>query len=201
MKNAAVNKKSYNKIVDEWAKIRNNSAINKPIKDFLEKTQPNGTILDIGCGTGLPIAKYLSENNQSVIGIDFSENMIEIAKSQEIQNSQFFVCDFFDFKSNENFNGIIAWDSLFHFPKEQQKAIYSKIYDLMLPGGYFLFSHGKKEDEHTDKMFGEPFYYSCLSRKDVLILMADLGFRLEYEIENFVEENTQRDWVVLVQKK
>ncbi|MDQ6472888.1 class I SAM-dependent methyltransferase [Flavobacterium sp. LHD-80] len=202
MKKAFINKESYNKIVIEWAKIRNNTVVNKPIIDFSEKIQPNGSILDIGCGTGNPIAKYFSENNRSVIGIDFSEKMIEVAKSQEIKNAEFIVSDFFDFKTDKKFDGIIAWDSLFHFPKERQQEIYAIIYNLLLPGGYFLFTHGKeKDDEHTDKMFGEPFYYSCLSRNNVLQIMTDLGFELVYEIENFVEENTQRDWVVLVQKK
>ncbi|MTH16756.1 class I SAM-dependent methyltransferase [Flavobacterium sp. LC2016-01] len=202
MEKASVNKKSYNKIVTEWAKIRNNSSVNKPIIDFSQKIKPNGNILDIGCGTGNPIAKYFSENYHSVIGIDFSEKMIEIAKSQEIKNAQFIVSDFFDFETDKKFDGIIAWDSLFHFPKKRQEEIYSKVYNLLLPNGYFLFTHGKeKDDEHTDQMFGEPFYYSCLSRDNVLRIMTDLGFRLEYEIENFVEENTQRDWVVLVQKK
>lgn len=35
----------------------------------------------------------------------------------------------------------------------------------------------------------------------VLILLNDLGFRLEFEIENFVEENTERDCVILVSEK
>ncbi|MEN2416009.1 class I SAM-dependent DNA methyltransferase [Flavobacterium mesophilum] len=201
MENSSLNKNSYNKIADRWKEIRNNSALNKPILDFLEKVKPNGNILDIGCGTGLPIAKYFSEENHFVTGIDISEKMIEIAKSREIKNAAFYVSDFFDFKTSEKFEGIIAWDSLFHFPKERQKEIYSTIYDLLLPGGYFLFTHGKQEDEHTDKMFDELFYYSCLSRNEVLDLIQNLGFELIYEIENFVEENTERDWVVLVQKK
>ncbi|KAF2506745.1 class I SAM-dependent methyltransferase [Flavobacterium zhairuonense] len=201
MEKASLNKNSYNKIADHWAKVRNNSALNRPIFDFLEKVKPNSNILDIGCGTGFPIAKYFSDKNQSVCGIDISEKMIETAKSAAIKNAEFFVSDFFDFETNEKFNGIIAWDSLFHFPKERQKEIYPKIYDLMLSGGYFLFTHGKQEDEHTDKMFDESFYYGCLSRTEVLDLMMSLGFELVYEIENFVEENTERDWVVMVRKK
>lgn len=201
MKKTFLNKQSYNKIIKEWAAARNDSAINKPIVDFLERIKSNGIILDIGCGTGFPIAKYFSENNYSVTGIDVAENMIEVAKSGEIKNSEFILCDFFDFESDMEFDGILAWDSLFHFPKERQEEIYPKIYDLLVPGGYFLFTHGKKEDEHTDKMFEELFYYSCLSRINVLHLLENLGFELIYEIENFVEENVQRDWVVLVQKR
>lgn len=195
------NKDSYNKIIDSWIKARNNAIVNKPVIDFADHINSTETILDIGCGTGMPITKYLSDRNFSITGIDQSAKMIEMAKSAGIKNAVFSTCDFFDFESDEKFNGIIAWDSLFHFPKECQKEIYSKVYHLLSPGGYFLFTHGKEEDEHIDRMFGEQFYYSCLSKDFVLGLMKELGFEIVYSIENFVEEKDQRDWVVLARKK
>ncbi|CAD0007034.1 class I SAM-dependent DNA methyltransferase [Flavobacterium chungangense] len=195
------NKDSYNKIINSWINARNNTIVNKPIIDFADYINSKGTILDIGCGTGMPIAKYLSDRNFSITGVDLSAKMIEAAKSVGINNVVFCICDFFDFDSDEKFNGVIAWDSLFHFPKERQIEIYNKVYQLLAPGGYFLFTHGKKEDEHIDKMFGEQFYYSCLSKDFVLSLMKDLGFDIVYSIENFVEEKDQRDWVVLARKK
>lgn len=195
-----MNKNSYNRIIDDWIKARNNSIVNKPIIDFADRINTNGNILDIGCGTGLPIDKYFSERNFSIIGIDASDKMLEIAKSNEIKNTQFFLSDFFNFDSNERFDGIIAWDTLFHFPKQRQKDIYSKVYSLLNPGGFFLFTHGKEENEHIDEMFGEQFYYSCLSKDFVLDLMTEIGFELEYSIEEFVEGNDQRDWVVLARK-
>lgn len=195
-----MNKNPYNRIIDNWVKARNNAIVNKPIIDFADKINSNGKILDIGCGTGLPVAKYFSERNFSIIGIDTSDKMLEIAKSNTIKNAQFLLNDFFDFNSNEQFDGIIAWDSLFHFPKQQQKKIYSKVYNLLNPGGFFLFTHGKEEDEHMDEMFGEQFYYSCLSKDFVLDLMNEIGFEIKYSIENFVEGKDRRDWVVLARK-
>ncbi|MEL1252445.1 class I SAM-dependent methyltransferase [Flavobacterium sp. DGU38] len=195
------NKSSYNKIIDNWIKARNSAIVNKPVIDFADYINSKGTIFDIGCGTGLPIAKYLSDCDFSITGIDQSVKMIETAKSAGIQNSVFQTCDFFDFETDQKFNGIIAWDSLFHFPKERQSEIYSKVYHLLAPGDYFLFTHGKEEDEHTDSMFGEQFYYSCLSKDYVLDLMKELGFEIIYSVENFVEEKDQRDWVVLARKK
>ncbi|WP_269236387.1 class I SAM-dependent DNA methyltransferase [Flavobacterium flavigenum] len=195
------NKDSYNKIIDNWIKASNNAIVNKPIIDFADHVNSKGTILDIGCGTGMPIAKYLSDRNFSVTGIDQSAKMIETAQSQGIKNTDFYLADFFDFESDEKFDGIIAWDSLFHFPKDRQEHIYRKVYNLLAPGGYFLFTHGKVEDEHIDSMFGEPFYYSCLSKDFVLDLMKELGFEILFSIENFIEEKDQRDWVVLARKK
>lgn len=195
-----MNKNAYNRITGNWAKARNNAIVNKPIIDFADKIHLNGKILDIGCGTGLPIAKYFSDRNFSIIGIDISDKMLQTAKSNNIKNTQFFLKDFFDFKSSETFDGIIAWDSLFHFPKQQQKEIYGKVYNLLAPGGYFLFTHGKEEDEHIGEMFGEQFYYSCLSKDFVLDLMNETGFEIKYAIENFAEGKDRRDWVVLAKK-
>lgn len=194
------NANSYNKIINNWIHSRNNAFINKPIIDFADHVNSKGTILDIGCGTGMPIAKYLSNRNFSIIGIDQSAKMIETAQSQGIKNAVFYLSDFFEFESDEKFDGIIAWDSLFHFPKDRQEGIYGKVYHLLAPGGYFLFTHGKEEDEHIDNMFGEQFYYSCLSKDFVLDLMKEVGFEILFSIENFIEEKDQRDWVVLARK-
>lgn len=195
-----MNKESYDKIISDWLQARNSSVVNKPIVDFAGKINSKGKILDIGCGTGFPIAKYLSDNNFIVTGIDVSDKMIEAAKSNEIKNATFLVSDFFDFIPSERFDAIIAWDSLFHFPKERQEEIYNRVNNLLVPGGFFLFTHGKEEGEHVDKMFGEQFYYSCLSKDYVVNLMITIGFTLEYSIENFIEEKDHRDWVVLARK-
>lgn len=196
----SLNKESYNKIINSWISARNNAMVNQPIINLAEMMKADGTILDLGCGTGIPISKYLADSNLVVTGVDISENMIATAKSNSIQNSNFLICDFFDFFPAEKFDAVIAWDSLFHFPKLRQEEAFIKIYNLLSPGGYFLFTHGKKEDEHIGRMFGEPFYYSCLSKIEVLNLMESLGFAIKYSIENFSEQNDTRDWVVLAEK-
>jgi 2-polyprenyl-3-methyl-5-hydroxy-6-metoxy-1,4-benzoquinol methylase len=80
-----INKESYNKIAEKWAEIRSKHHLNTLVKDFSLKIKPNGKILDIGCGTGYPIAKYFSDNGFSVVGIDISENMLQKAKDQKIK--------------------------------------------------------------------------------------------------------------------
>ena len=195
-----INKESYNKIVEKWVESRNGSFPGKLIKDFSSKIKSNKKILDIGCGTGYPITKYFSDNGFFVTGIDISENMLQKAIEQNMKNTKFYLCDFFEYKPVEKYDGIIAFDSFFHFPKEKQNKIYEKISDWINIGGYLLFTHGNKNNEIEGNMFGETFYYSALNTEDVHKLLSQFGFKIELSIEKYKEENIARDLVIMAKK-
>ncbi|MDR0321112.1 MAG: class I SAM-dependent methyltransferase [Treponema sp.] len=234
-----LNKESYNKIAEQWAEDRSRISVSKLVVDFSQKIKQNGNILDIGCGTGYPIAKYLCDKGFFVTGIDISENMLKKAGEQEInnpaaeqrgmlfsrgiglgfntfitapegrgikpspriKNANFYLCDFFEFEPIEKYDGIIAFDSFFHFPKEKQEGIYKKVSDWLNIDGYLLFTHGKEEGETKGSMFGETFYYSALNTEKVHELLLQNGFEIELSIENYKENDTERDLVIVAKKR
>jgi hypothetical protein len=126
--------------------------------------------------------------------------MIAIAKSMSIEGVNFVVSDFFDFTTNNKFDGIIAWDSLWHFPKDKQKSIYSKMSSLLNANGFLLFTHGKTDGEHIDTMMDEPFYYSSLSEQGLGKQLNESGFKIEYAHHDFIENDSHRALVVLAKK-
>lgn len=196
-----LNKESYNKIIEQWYEARNKSSLNKCVIDFALKIQPNGKILDIGCGTGYPISKYLSDRGLIVTGIDISENMLNKAVELNLANAQFYLCDFFEYQPIEKYDGIIAFDSFFHFPQERQAEIYSKISTWTNIGAYLLFTHGKENSELTDCMYDEIFYYSSLSTQEVHKLLSDNGFAIETSVEDYKEETTGERGLLIIAKK
>lgn len=195
-----MNKESYNKIAQKWTTLRSKSFVSELVKDFASKTRQHGKILEIGCGSGF-LTKYLCEEGFQVDGIDISQKMIEIAKAQNIYSANFTVCDFFEYRTNKKYDGVIAWDSFFRFPKERQKDIYSIAGKLLNPGGYLLFTHGDANDEHTDKMLGETFYYSCIPKNDLVKTLEENGFDVEYAYKNYIEKEQHRDLIILAKKK
>jgi 2-polyprenyl-3-methyl-5-hydroxy-6-metoxy-1,4-benzoquinol methylase len=196
----STNKKSYNIIAQQWAKHRHQSFVSQLVIDFAEMVKPHGKVLDIGCGTGYPLAHYLSEKGFFVRGIDAAANMIDIAQSHAIAHAQFSVCDFFKFTTKETFDGILAWDSFFHFPKDKQAHIYEKVGKMVNPDGYLLFTHGDADGEHTNQMMGETFYYSALPKEMVCQILKDNGFEILYVHKGYIEKDTDRDLVVLAKK-
>lgn len=194
------NKNSYNAIALQWNGRREKTNVEKIIVEFASKIKPCGNILDIGCGTGVPIAKYLSDRGFFVTGIDIAENQIEMANNNKINNTRFYACDFFDFMPDRKYDGIIAFDSFFHFPKEKQKEIYNTVSGWMEPGAYLLFTHGKNEGETEGEMYGKSFYYSSLETSDVKKLLLKNDLSVELSIENYHEENMNRDLIIIARK-
>jgi 2-polyprenyl-3-methyl-5-hydroxy-6-metoxy-1,4-benzoquinol methylase len=200
MLNSSINKASYNKISRQWAESRYTSFVSRLVIEFADRVKPNGTILDVGCGTGHPLGSYLSERGFKITGIDASESMINLARSSGIKNAYFQVSDFFDFDTTDTFDGILAWDSFFHFPKDKQSAIYPRIAELLKPGGVLLFTHGNEAGEINGEMMGEPFYYSSLSKETLLGLLKENRIEVQAVYEDFKERDSDRALVIAGKK-
>ena len=196
-----INQQSYNRIAAKWSSDRHTSFVSQLVIDFAGMVVPGGHILDIGCGTGYPIASYLSDQGFKLTGIDFTANLLQMAIDRNLPNATFILSDFFDYHPVERFDGIIAFDSFFHFPKEKQHLIYSRISPWLVPGAPLLFTHGNKEGEITDSMYGEMFYYSCLNTSEVHTLLEGAGFDVIRTMEYYVERDMDRDLVVFARKK
>lgn len=195
------NQESYNKISKQWDAYRKKTPVNPCIEKFVRYLNPASAVLDIGCGTGYPIAAYLTQRGFAVTGIDFCENMIAKAKALQLPDAEFLLQDFLEFESKKKYDGVVAFDSLWHIPKESQAKIYQKISSLMNVGGYLLFTHGKSDGNVRGKMFGETFYYSALDGKEVGRILAENGFETLWWVEDYKEETGgERDLLVLSQK-
>jgi len=98
-----------------------------------------GTILEVGIGTGKNIEFY--HEKAKVIGIDFSEKMISICKSKNLEAYQM---DFENLQFPKNsFDGVWAYTSLMHLPKSSMNSVLSKISLLLKPNG-ILFTGMKQ---------------------------------------------------------
>lgn len=195
------NAKSYDLICKEWKSFRDSTIINKCIINFTKLLIPGGNVLDIGCGTGYPIAKYLCDQNFFVTGVDISSEMIKEARKLHLKNATFINKDFLDFSSDKLFDGIIAFDSIWHIARNKQVEVFYKISSLIKKGGYFIFTHGNCNGETIGIMFDQKFYYSALDITEIKILFSKLGFKFIEFKEKYKEKSTgERDLLVIAQK-
>ena len=180
----------YDEICPQWDEYRKKTSVNKCIADFSRRLKPNSSILDVGCGTGYPIDFFLSESGFRITGIDSSAKMIEKAASLKLKNTEYHVAELFGFRTEKKFDAIIAFDCLWHICHDNQKYIYGTIASLIKKGGYFIFTHGKKDGEIYGEMMGQTFYYSALDAEEVKKILISEGFEIISFTENYKERTT-----------
>ena len=145
----------------------------------------NGKLLDLGCGAGEPVARYFTDHNWSVVGVDFSERMIELA-SKYVPEMPTMHADIseVDFESNQ-FDAIIASYSLFHISVDKHKDILKKFDKWLCPNGKALFTYATEEytgsttfDGYKNFM-GQALYYSHKNPDELYVDLEDIGFNID----------------------
>ena len=99
---------------------------------------PAGTsVLDLGCGTGVPTAKILTESDHRVVGVDISQGMLRLAREQ-VPAAEFLHADFTKLPDDfGTFDAVTAFFSLLMLSKAGIEATLDKVAGWMRPGGYF----------------------------------------------------------------
>ena len=157
--------KNYDLISNAFEQARSSTYGMDYLRRFLDcfvtiKASP--VLLDIGCGTGIPLTKQLILEGFIVIGLDISDAMIEKAR-RNVPEATFITGDIVSIEINRKFDGILAWDSLFHLPLENQEKTIRKIIRMLNNDGILMFTTGGQAGELVSSMFDTEFYYSSLS--------------------------------------
>lgn len=98
-------------------------------------------ILDIGCGFGWFENFAKKQNVHRLIGLDPSKDVLKIAKRIKHQTVDFVqgVATNLPFKKNI-FDTVISWEVIEHIPKNSEPIMFSEIFRVLKPGGYFFCS-------------------------------------------------------------
>ncbi len=138
-------KKGYEKCAREYASVRSKSE--EPSLDLIFKNlTPNSRILDIGCGSGIPVDLLLSKK-YNVTGIDISATQIDYAKIN-VPDASFKCMDVMDFNYEKDYcDCIISYYAIFHLKKEEQLLLFKKIYNSLNKGGIILLTLSLHDEE------------------------------------------------------
>jgi SAM-dependent methyltransferase len=105
------------------------------IADLLSRLPPRASILDLGCGTGIPAAQSLAAAGHHVTGIDVSARMVELAKAQ-VPEGEFFQADMMQARFDDaSFDAVVAYFSLLMLPKSDVAIMLGRIGGWLRSGG------------------------------------------------------------------
>ncbi len=134
-----------------------------------------GAILDIGCGSGEPLARHFIESGYALTGIDSSPSLIDMCRTR-FPNASWQVADMRRLSSGRSFDGLIAWDSFFHLTAEDQRRMFPLFRAHSKPGTALMFTSGPAHGEAMGVFVGEPLYHSSLGADEYRALLQDHGF-------------------------
>ena len=183
----------YDLIAEHW--IQHRSKL--PEKDTLLFNELMGllperaTILDLGCGSGAPIAAALYQKGHTVIGVDRSEKLLHQAR-QQLPNATFIQSDLESLniqsllndgqeKKLKNIQAVICWDALFHLPRHHQAELLKHIASTITRGVHLLITSGGLKTDHppfTDLMFGVEFYYDSFPIPELIHFCDSIGLKV-----------------------
>ena len=170
----------YDKIARWWQDhMRDSNYGTKQVERALQFCKKGGSALDVGCGAGGRIVKLMQNHELAVTGIDVSAEMIQLAIETH-PDEQFFIDDICSFETEEKFDFIVAWDSIFHLPLEEQEPVVTKLCDLLQPGGVLIYTFGDAVGEHEDTWHDDTFHYSSIGIDGNLALLAANGVNCKH---------------------
>ncbi|OTG85576.1 SAM-dependent methyltransferase [Acinetobacter sp. ANC 4558] len=168
----------YQKHAKAWTALRGKYLYEKKWLDlFLAHLIPQSNLLDLGCGSAQPIAEYLIQHHHSVVGIDSADQMIQDAQINFPQHI-WLKADMRELQLNEQFDGILAWDSFFHLKPNDQRAMFNQFEKFSKQGGLLMFTTGPSYGEAIGELFGDALYHASLSLEEYRYLLANSGFEV-----------------------
>lgn len=164
---------------------------------FLEHVSSNGHVLDLGCGSGRPVAAYLIQQRRRVTGVDASEPLIELCR-QRFPDQTWRVADMRGLDLGQTFDGLIAWHSSFHLTRPDQRALFAVYARHVAPGGVLMFTSGHEDDEAIGEWQGEPLYHASLSSAEHRQQLETHGFEV---IDHVVGDDTRGEATVWLARR
>lgn len=197
--NKIVVREGYDKVAENYSATRdqfNNVKYLDKLNTFLK---PNSTILDIGCGAGLPIDKYLVDHGHKVIGIDISKKQIELTK-KNVPQGEFFVKDMSDIKIGEyQVDAVVSFYAISHIPREEHESLFQKINSFLPEGGLLLVTMGAGEYEGLeDNFFGTKMWWSHFGADKNRQIIQNAGF--EILLDEIDAGDKEKHQVILAKK-
>jgi cyclopropane fatty-acyl-phospholipid synthase-like methyltransferase len=149
------------------------------VREWSQTMAPNSSILDLGCGHGVPIAQVLTEEGFTVYGVDASPKLIAAFRGRfpnlHVECSSVEASEFF----RRRFDGVVAVGLMFLLRPEIQKIVIGKVAKTLSPGGRFLFTSPREAVSWSDALTGRESTslgverYERLLRAEGLILVGE----------------------------
>ncbi|HEV2082340.1 MAG TPA: class I SAM-dependent methyltransferase [Brevundimonas sp.] len=168
----------YSRHADVWAitrgdVLRGSEAMH--LERFMDGLPSGGTVLDLGCGSGRPIASTLISRGFHATGVDASPGLIDLCRTA-FPNHRWICADMRGLDLGRRFDGVLAWYSSFHLTAQAQTEMPEVYARHLEPGGTLMFVGGPRRGTAMGEWMGRPLHHASLDPQEYRAGLAAAGF-------------------------
>jgi ubiquinone/menaquinone biosynthesis C-methylase UbiE len=179
----------FDQLAEKYQGEHSHNPFQAALVEKINSLIPAGSsVLDLGCGTGVPTAKILSEADHR--GVDVSEGMLRLAREQ-VPAAEFRHADFRDLPDDfGSFEAVTAFFALLMLSKDDIEKTVAKVVGWLKPGGYFGVGMVNFDgDSLPFEFLGVPVTVSGYLEPDLAALLERSGLTvLESETVDFTPQ-------------
>lgn len=172
----------YEAVANTYISARNRSIGRSIAQQWAQALPKESTVLDLGCGTGIPISKVLIDEGMNVYGIDASPTLVSAFRlnfpatpiaCESVEESLFF---------NIQFDAVVAWGLVFLLSPEGQELLIHKVGLALKTGGRLLFTSPAQMISWKDAMTN--LHSQSLGAKTYQKILSQAGLSLIEELDD-----------------
>lgn len=171
----------YESIWHEFTSHRSAEIGVREVRSWAKTLQKGSSVIDLGCGCGLPLTSALVREGLDVFGVDASPSLVNAFRKNlpgtPVLCESVLTSDLY----NRSFEAALAWGLMFLFGAEEQRRLIARFAEILLPGGRLLFTSPAQATGWDDAMTKMKSVSLGAEEYRGLLISVGLSVRDEYE--------------------
>lgn len=205
-------KKAYDDVANTyltWTQSSHKTRLSylEPMLDSLNTTDQI-SVLELGCGAGVPCTQLLASRGYNVTANDISSVQIALAREHLPGSVKLIEGDMMKLEFEQQFDAVLAMYSIFHLPRDEQSVMLRRIFGWLKPGGQLLanFPESSFETASDQSWLGGTkgaMHWSGWGRTETTRLLVETGFDVvvdevvvDTEEQNGVAKDAPFQWII-----
>ena len=153
--------------------------VERAVRSLLRVLPAGAKVLDVGSGTGRPVARDLAAAGCHVTGIDVSPVMIELARAQ-VPGARFVRADVREWASPAaSWDAVCAYFPFLQMPRADTAAVLKNIGRWLAPGGYLsLVTVPMDVEDMPVEFLGHEVRLTSFSAEGIEAKIVEAGLRV-----------------------
>lgn len=164
----------------ELVKSMGSTIRTKYLETLIVLLSPGAMILELGCGTEIPMTRRLIDEGFKVTGVDISPEQLALAE-KNVPEANLILGDMTTLEFDDNScDAVTAFYSITHIPRIEHPDLITSIFKILKPGGILVANLGKDDlpDSVEDDWLGKPMFFSHYDADTSEAMIRKTGFEI-----------------------